>query len=212
MNVRGLILKKNILEKWAEISVAKVDIWSSLGRLFAKLCCLKCPEDISRGWTGSIVSLRSTTLISSHSPHNNWQDVLGRIATSKARLAHNSCLFPQHHALKRHLLLLGLVQRVKFTSLLRERPAQRQAWGSPGGGRCPGLPPAWHWSQPGLQDRHLLLWVSWVQPESSWAAVILGRARTPQSRLQAGWFLRWSQEKALPQPKWPQRGWDVNQW
>lgn len=181
--------------------MAKVGIWSSLGGLFAKLCCLKCPEDVSRGWTESLVSLRSTTLISSHSPHNNWQDVLGRIAASKPRLAHNSCLFPQHRALKRHLLLLVLVQRVKFTSLLWERPAQRQAGGSPGGGRRPGLPPAWRWSQPGLQVGRLLLWVSWVQPESSGAVVVLGRARAPQSRLQAGWFLRWSQEKALPQPQ-----------
>lgn len=51
------------------------------------------------------MSLRSTKLISSHSPHNNWQDVLGKIATSKPQLTHNSCLFPQHHALRQHLLL-----------------------------------------------------------------------------------------------------------
>lgn len=36
MNVRGFIRKKNILEKWAEISVAKDNIESSLGAPFAK--------------------------------------------------------------------------------------------------------------------------------------------------------------------------------
>lgn len=203
MNVRGLILKKNILEKWAEISVAKDNIYSSLGRLFAKVFCLKCREDISQGWPKSIMSLRSTKLISSHSPCNNWQGVLGKIATSKPRLTHNSCLFPQHQALKRHLLCLVLVQRVKFTPVLRERPAQRRARGSPAAHRS-GLPPIWCWSQPGLWVKELLLWVSWVQPESSWATVILGSVRTPQSCLRTGqfsWLSRVVMGKSSPPAK-----------
>lgn len=67
------------------------------------MCCLKCPEGICWGWTESIVGLRSTKLISSHSPHNNLQDVLGKVATSKPQWTHNSCLFPQNHRSKWHL-------------------------------------------------------------------------------------------------------------
>lgn len=104
------------------------------------MCCLKCPEDISRGWTESIASLRSTKLISSHSPHNNWQDVLGKIATSNPQLTHNSCLFPQRHALKRHLLRLVLVQRVKFSLWAGGAVGSAQGTRDLRGDTAPGCP------------------------------------------------------------------------
>ena len=104
------------------------------------MCCLKCAEDISQGWTESIASHRSAKLMSSHSPCNNWRDMLAKIATSEPRLTQNSCLFPQRRASKWHLLPLVLVQRVKCTSVLEKRPAGQRARGSPGGATTPGCP------------------------------------------------------------------------